>query len=177
MKVVHVIADWAVNGRSWRQETWTLHIKDTVASQVSENSETSGTKDSTGRPKFPSLACEGINVQGFLCPGSLPGSTQLKLLFCSCIRIKLLHGPRCLRLLNKTQGPARKEMWSACVSVVCAGRQQGIQWQHWSCLLQRASAPAQVVVSVTVIVAPGWSDMESPLIPSSGGGDRRYTSG
>lgn len=127
--------------------------------------------------QFPSLAREGINVQGFLCPGSLPGSTQLKLLFCSSIRVKLLHGPRCLRLLNKTQGPARKETLSACVSVVCTGSQQGIQWHHWSCLLQRASAPAQAVLSVTVIVAPGWSDMESPFIPSSGRGDRRHTSG
>lgn len=50
--------------------------------------------------QFPSLACEGKNVQGFLCPGSLPGSTQLKLLFCGSIMIKLFYGPRCLRLLN-----------------------------------------------------------------------------
>lgn len=42
--------------------------------------------------QFPNLGCEGINIQSFLYPGSLPGSTQLKLLFCSYITIKLLYG-------------------------------------------------------------------------------------
>lgn len=64
---------------------------------------------------------------------------------------------------------------SDCVSVVCAGSQQGTQQDHWSCLLQSASAPAQVVATVTVTVVPGWSDMEVPLKPSTGTGQTEGT--
>lgn len=59
--------------------------------------------------------------------------------------------------------------------MVCAGSQQGTQWHPWSCLLQRASAPAQVVLSVTVTAAPGWSHMDVPLTPSNGRGETEGT--